>query len=262
MALSNGSVRARLSMELICRRRLILSLFILYLKLEFNLQIFEADQSNLFEETTIFSRALSFSLAYNLFLLPCHWTIPICVDFVRRASNALSTIKQYIRRCRQQQDGDDAEGWIGGFSYHPEKFEALYNSLTGAALMCVAMRDAKFMKKKRRILLEKKQEVEAEQSAAKAICTLVRTLGTIARSLCRDLQGCESVVEATGDISAEVSSTPATEEIPAEVETLEESTSSSVSVHPMLVALIVDMAGPTDSPLNSSCGEYDACTIL
>jgi hypothetical protein len=236
------------------------------------MQIFEADQSNLFEENTIFSRALSYSLAYNLFLLPTHWTIPICVDFVRRAWNAMSTIGKYVKQC-QEDRGNDTDGWIGGFSYHPERFEAMYNSLSGAAFLCVTVRNPVFMEKKRCVLLQGARETEAEAAAARSLCVLLQALGSLAKSLCRDIRGVSvedvqawtekgSVTE-TEDATA-ADSTRENEEAAAEhgdVALLQATV--PVAVHPLLLSLLVDIAGPAESPqVEATYDMFSSCAIL
>ena len=228
-------------------------------------QIFEADQSNLFEEDTVYSRALSYSLAYAIFQLPCDWTIPIYEDFVRRAWNALSTIRQYITQSRKEDGEGVSEGWIGGFSYQPERFQALYNSLSGAAFLCVLMRDPSFAEKKQRAILQGAKEVHSEQAAARALCTLLDALGGVAKSLLRDLQG-EGVDSALKLDQARVASEGG-ENAHVDTETgntypVEASKSAAVTIHPLLVAQLVDIAGPVDEPHETVIDKQQACILL
>ncbi|CAE7557538.1 unnamed protein product, partial [Symbiodinium microadriaticum] len=225
--------------------------------------IFEADQSNLFEEEMVYSRALSFSLGYNIFLLPCDWTLPIVEDFVRRAWNALSTIRKYVEQSRQMSGSSiGSDGWIGGFSYQPETFRALYNSLSGAAFLCATMRDGAFAGKKQKVILRGMQESQAEMSAAKAVCALLEALGSLARFLLRDIRG-SGVAQVEDENNPEVANTDTVGVIVGDVEKdYVQFELAPLTIHPLLIAQLVDLAGPNDESKDVSGDDYQACILL
>lgn len=185
----------------------------------------------------------------------------------------MSTIRKYVKKCRDVGE-DEADGWIGGFSYHPEKFEALYNSLSGMAFLCVTVRNPVFMVKKHRVLLEDQKEKNEETAAARSLCVLLQALGSMAKELCRDIRG-ESAVEdvlkpstlepKVDDCSTAISLNDRTSAlvINHDIHAGLSESSKPVAIHPLIVALLVDIAGPADCQVETTSDDLlSSCMIL
>jgi hypothetical protein len=111
-------------------------------------QIFEADQSNLFEESTVFASALSFSMGCATTLLPCSRTLPISTLLCQAATQALTVLQEYLQQQQSLQeshkgDTDPTALWLGGLTYHPVLYGKIYNSLIGAAHLCYLYREGR-----------------------------------------------------------------------------------------------------------------------
>ena len=212
-------------------------------------QIFEADQSNLFEESTIFTSALTFSLGCATTLLPCSHTLPISILLCNAATQTLTLLKEYVLQ-ELQEEGCSKGGtpnalWLGGLTYHPVYYVKIYNSLIGAAHLCHLYRQGRPPLSS--TLLQPTDPISGgdrseEQQACAALFTQLSEVVTKAKWLIIQLRN------RYGD------------EDPCQASSNEDSQRVSCMIHPSIISLLVEICGPSMS--QSLDADSSLCSIL
>jgi hypothetical protein len=205
-----------------------------------SLQIFEADQTNLFEESTIFNSSLTYSLVCATTLLPCSYALEIPSIICKIGIQTLDLLQRYLNTQLTPSsltgggDPEDATNttsmmkdsslWLGGLTYHPVYYLRIYNSLIASAHLCQLYREERKVH-----FVGVGTNLAEEKAACEFLFTHLSTLITRAKQIMIQLK-----TSRDGDACS--------------------------MIHPAIVALLVAICGPQFSPPQ----EVDAslCQIL
>mmetsp|Transcript_4584 Transcript_4584/g.7008 ORF Transcript_4584/g.7008 Transcript_4584/m.7008 type:complete len:1008 (+) Transcript_4584:2-3025(+) len=208
-------------------------------------KIFEADQSNLFEERVVQSNALSLAMSLSVSLLPIHRTSTVWATIFRTALCAMKVIE-----CTTSDDENSTVaspgGWIGGFTYYSDQFLDFHCALSGAASLCKISRQRDSLDNLKHPSFRKRENDMSERSAVNDFHAAVSSLQDYARRILTRISLKSNALN-VNESSECGDTTPS-------------NCSQSMTIHPLIIKNLVDIIGPTDTKKHEA--QSSSCLVV